>query len=225
VIKEIFSELGIDRPGLVVIYGKPYTGKTLTVVRLMEELQGRPRYYLYSEPLSGWYEERLRRAGVEVIREEALAPAAVKLTAWMSSTEGGVAAVDTVSAFAQHVAAEYLLSTGQIPKPLELVGPVSFAANALAVRTADIAMRKQHLAIFIAQERPVIGQKMWYGEDGAPSFALRALHSAYAVVRMLVQSDGSRLLRVVLHRDPKYVNAFAVVPPEEEAGIRRKKRP
>jgi len=105
------------------------------------------------------------------------------------------------------------------------VDPISFAANALAVRVADVAMRRQHLAIFIAQERPVIGQRAWYGEDGTPSFALRALHSAYAVVKMLVQGDGPRLLRVVLHRDPKYVGAFAVVPPEEEEGVRRKRRP
>jgi len=225
VIKEVFAELGIDRPGLIVLYGRPYTGKTLTLVRLMEELQERPRYYLYSEPLSQWYEERLRKANVEVVREDSLASAAVKLTSWMSTTEGGVVAVDTVSAFAQHAAAEYLLSSGQIPKPLELVGPISFAANALAVRVADIAMKRRHLVIFVAQERPVIGQKMWYGEDGAPSFALRALHSAYAVARMIVANDGSRILRVVLHREPRYVGAFAVVPPEEsEATTKRKKK-
>jgi len=224
-IREIFSELGLDGPGLIILYGRPYTGKTLTVVRLMEELAGRPRYYLYSEPLSGRYEERLRRAGVEVAREDSLPSAAARLMAWLTSSEGGVAAVDTVSAFAQHAAAEYLFTTGQMPKPLELVGPISFAANALAVRVADVAMRRQHLAIFIAQERPVIGQKPWYGEDGAPSFALRALHSAYAVARMMVMNDGSRVLRVVLHREPRYVGATAVVPPEEgEATAAKRKR-
>lgn len=101
-----------------------------------------------------------------------------------------------------------MMLEGEMPQPLAIVGSLSFAANAMAQALAEYAIRQSATIWLIAQERPAIG-KTWRGEDAAPSFAMRALHSVLAVARLIYTPHG-RIPRVVMHRDPNYEKKQAV---------------
>ncbi|MGK0550326.1 MAG: hypothetical protein ABWU84_12025 [Pyrobaculum sp.] len=147
-------------------------------------------------------------AQVEYVKE--LPEAFRKALQYIQKNEGVFVAIDSVSAFAQHEAAKRMSLEGELPQPLAIVGPLSFAANAMSQALAEFAIRHSATVWLIAQERPAIG-RTWRGEDAAPSFALRALHSVLAVARLIYTNQG-RFLRVVMHRDHRYERKQAEVP-------------
>ncbi|MEM0184219.1 MAG: ATP-binding protein [Thermoproteus sp.] len=207
------EELGMMEPGVYVLYGAPGVGKTTFAYGLLSELKDRIKLYIATEP-NVLYDKRLEafKAVAETEYHKDLAKAFMKLHAFVRDNKNGVAVVDSVSAFAQHEAAAVILSEGRMVRPLELVGPLSFAANAMSVAVADLAVERGHILLFVAQERPSIG-KSWRGEDAAPSFAMRALHSVRAVVRIIVAQSGVRYAKVVIHRVPSYERKMVELPP------------
>lgn len=208
-ILQLVEELGLAS-GVVILYGASGVGKTTLTLAVMREVQ-RPKLYIASEP-NVFYGERLKLASqfgqAEYVKD--LPEAFRRALQYVQKNEGAFVAIDSVSAFAQHEAAKRMALEGEMPQPLAIVGPLSFAANAMAQALAEYAVRSGATVWLIAQERPAIG-RTWRGEDAAPSFALRALHSVLAVARIVYMPQG-RFLRVVMHRDPKFERRQMEIP-------------
>lgn len=207
------EELGILEPGVYVVYGAAGAGKTTFIYGLMSELAEKPKLYVATEPnifYDGRYEKFKAVANAEYHKD--LAKAFMRLHAFVRENKDGLVAVDSFSAFAHHEAAHAILAEGRLVRPLELTGPLSLAANAISAAVADAAVERGHVLIFVAQERAAIG-KPWRGEDAAPSFAMRALHSVRAVVRVVVAPNGARVAKVVMHRQPAYERRQVQLPP------------
>lgn len=210
-ISSLLGEIGFGEPGVYVIYGAAGAGKTTLAYCIMKERQG-PKLYIASEPNVFYGQLKLfaELGRAEYVKD--LAEAFLALFTWARDSKSGVAVVDSVSAFAQHEAARQMLMEKRTPKPLEVVAPLSFAANAMSAAVVDAAVQNGHTLLFIAQERPAIG-RLWRGEDAAPSFAMRSLHSVYAVYRLVVAADKTRVLRAVLHRKSEYEGKQVSLPP------------
>lgn len=196
--------------GVVIIYGASGVGKTTLTLGAMREYAG-PKLYIASEP-NIFYHDRLKTAQsiaqVEFIKD--MPEAFRKALIFLQKSEDAFVAIDSVSAFAQHEAAKKMALEGELPQPLAIVGPLSFAANAMSQALAEYAISRKATVWLIAQERPAIGRS-WRGEDAAPSFALRALHSVLAVARLIYTPQG-RILRVVMHRDPQHERRQVEIP-------------
>ncbi|MEM1924977.1 MAG: ATP-binding protein [Pyrobaculum sp.] len=207
---ELVKSLGLFSHGIVIVYGASGVGKTTLTLAVMRELQT-DKLYIASEP-NVFYGDRLKTAAkyaqAEYVKD--LPEAFRKALQFVQKNKHAFVAIDSVSAFAQHEAARRMVLEGEMPQPLAIVGSLSFAANAMAQALAEYAIRQSATIWLIAQERPAIG-KTWRGEDAAPSFAMRALHSVLAVARLIYTTHG-RILRVVMHRDPNYEKKQAEVP-------------
>lgn len=206
---KLIQDLGLTG-GVVIIYGASGVGKTTLTLAVMREVQA-PKLYIASEP-NVFYDDKFKTAAqiaeAKYVKE---LPEAFRLALqFVQRHKGAFVAVDSVSAFAQHEAAKKMALEGELPIPLSIVGPLSFAANAMSQALAEHVVKNDATVWLIAQERPAIG-KPWRGEDAAPSFAMRALHSVLAVAR-LVYAPPKRYLRVVMHRNPEHEKKQAEIP-------------
>ena len=208
-VLELARELGLTE-GIVIIYGASGVGKTTFTLATMREYQG-PKLYIASEP-NVFYDGRIsiakKIAEADYVKE--LPEAFRRALMFLQKHKEALVAIDSVSAFAQHEAAKRLMLEGEVPQPLSIVGPLSFAANAMSQALAEHAIEGKSIVWLIAQERPAIGRP-WRGEDAAPSFAMRAIHSVYAVAR-LIYTGNKRILKVVMHRDPSKEGLVREVP-------------
>lgn len=195
--------------GVVVVYGAAGVGKTTLTLAVMKELVV-PKLYIASEP-NVFYdklEKAKQFAEADYVKE--LPEAFRRALAFVQKHEGAFVAIDSVSAFAQHEAAKKMALEGEMPQPLAVVGPLSFAANAMSQALAEQAVKHKATIWLIAQERPAISGT-WRGEPAAPSFAMRALHSVLAVARLFI-AGNKRLLKMVMHRDKKKEGEVREVP-------------
>ncbi|MEM4438124.1 MAG: hypothetical protein QW680_05775, partial [Pyrobaculum sp.] len=130
-ILQLVEELGLAS-GVVILYGASGVEKTTLTLAVMREVQ-RPKLYIASEP-NVLYGERLKLASqyaqTEFVKE--LPEAFRRAISFIQKNEGAFVAIDSVSAYAQHEAAKRMAIEGELPQPLTIVGPLSFAANAMA---------------------------------------------------------------------------------------------
>lgn len=204
----LVEDLGLSG-GVVVVYGAAGVGKTTLTLAVMKELVV-PKLYIASEP-NVFYdklEKAKQFAEADYVKE--LPEAFRRALTFVQKHDGAFVAIDSVSAFAQHEAAKKMALEGELPQPLSIVGPLSFAANAMSQALAEQAIKHKATIWLIAQERPAIGGT-WRGEPAAPSFAMRALHSVAAVARLFM-AGNKRTLKVVMHRDKKKEGEVREVP-------------